>query len=68
MRDTATDTAARWVALIVISAFGLICAILVLTGVAGQGVWFTVVAMALLAISQALYLLRAHRRRRERRR
>jgi len=68
MRETDTDTAPRWVALIVISAFGLTCAILVLTGMAGPGVWFTVVAMVLLAISQALFLLRVRRRRRERRR
>lgn len=62
---TETATAARWVALIVISAFALTCAILILLGVAGPGVWFTVAAMALLALSQALHLFRVARRRRD---
>jgi Flp pilus assembly protein TadB len=66
MREIDTGTAARWVALIVVSAFGLTCAALILAGVAGPTVWFTVLAMALLAVSQALFLVRVYRRRRRR--
>ncbi|MFK3679343.1 hypothetical protein ACI2IP_16595 [Microbacterium sp. NPDC090218] len=66
MQDIDTGLTARWVALTVISAFGLTCAVLILVGVAGPTVWFTVIAMALLALSQVLYIFRVRRRRRER--
>lgn len=41
--------------------FALTCVILILAGVVGSGVWFTVVAMALLVLSQGLNI-RARRR------
>lgn len=41
-----------WVGLIVGTLFAVVCAVLILVGVVGGGVWFTVVAMGILALSR----------------
>lgn len=42
--------------------FGVVCAVLILTGVVSGTLWFTVVAMALLVLSQGLTIRQKRRR------
>lgn len=62
MRDNGTNTNVNLGLLIFGGAFGLVCAVLILTGVLSPTLWFTVIAMALLVVSQWL-AIRAKRRR-----
>lgn len=45
--------------------YGILCAVLILTGVLTATLWFTVIAMGLLAISSGIQIV-GHYRRRER--
>ncbi|WP_455904699.1 LPXTG cell wall anchor domain-containing protein [Microbacterium sp.] len=45
------------------AVFGSLCAVLILTGVVSSTLWFTVIAMALLVISQGLIVIAKRRKR-----
>ncbi|KAA0960886.1 hypothetical protein [Microbacterium sp. ANT_H45B] len=61
MSDTDRRTRISYGLMVFAVLFALTCVILIATGVVGPTVWFTVVAMALLALSQWLNI-RARRR------
>lgn len=51
-----------WGLLIFGVVYGILCTVLILTGVLGPTLWFTVAAMALLALSSGMQLARTRRR------
>ena len=59
------STAYYWWAFGIVGAFALTLIVLLLTGVLGSGVWWTALAMVLLALSQVLSIRTITRRRRE---
>lgn len=61
MSDTDRRTRISYGLMVFAAIFALTCVVLIVTGVVGPTVWFTVVAMALLALSQWLNI-RARRR------
>lgn len=63
MRGNGTSTGMQWGLLIFGALFGLVCAVLILTEVLSPTLWFTVIAMGCLVLSQAL-LIRSKRRNR----
>lgn len=62
MRRREINPKLAWGGLIFGLGYALFCAILTLTGVVGGGVWFTVVAMLLLAVSSGIQLFNLRRR------
>lgn len=63
MRGNGNSTGMQWGLLIFGALFGLVCAVLILTEVLSPTLWFTVIAMGCLVLSQAL-LIRSKRRNR----
>ncbi len=63
MRGNGTSTGIHWGLLAFGALFGLTCAVLILTEVLSPTLWFTVVAMACVVLSQAL-TIRSKRRNR----
>lgn len=63
MRGNGTSTGIHWGLLTFGALFGLVCAVLILTEVVSPTLWFTVIAMGCLVLSQAL-TIRANRRNR----
>lgn len=63
MRDNGTSTGVQWGLIVFGALFGLVCAVLILTEVLSPTLWFTVIAMACLVLSQAL-TIRSKRRNR----
>ncbi|WP_301110614.1 hypothetical protein [Microbacterium sp.] len=61
MRDNGTSTGIQWGLIVFGALFGLVCAVLILTEVLSPTLWFTVIAMACLVLSQAL-AIRSKRR------
>lgn len=55
------STTSYWWALGIVGTFAVVLVILLLAGVLGSTVWWTAVAMILLAISQVLSILRIRR-------
>ncbi len=51
-----------WGLLIFGVVYGILCTVLILTGVLGPTLWFTVAAMALLALSSGMQLAGTRRR------
>jgi len=63
MRGNGNSTGMQWGLLIFGALFGLVCAVLILTEVLSPTLWFTVIAMGCLVLSQALQI-RSKRRNR----
>ena len=63
MRDNGTSTGIQWGLIVFGAVFGLVCAVLILVEVLSPTLWFTVIAMACLVLSQAL-VIRSKRRNR----
>jgi len=63
MRGNGNSTGMQWGLLLFGALFGLVCSVLILTEVLSPTLWFTVIAMGCLVLSQAL-LIRSKRRNR----
>lgn len=61
MNTQARSTSPYWVALAIVGTFALTLVVLLLAGVLGSTVWWTAVAMILLAISQVLSIRKISR-------
>jgi len=63
MRRREVNPKVAWGGLLFGVLYGLLCTVLILTGVLSGTLWFTVVAMVLLAISFGIQLVGHHRNR-----
>jgi len=63
MRRSNTNSALGWVSLTFAIVLGVLSTILIVTGAANGGLWFTVAAMVLLAASSIIQLVNLRRRR-----
>lgn len=62
MRRREVNPKTAWAILIFGLLYGILCTVLILTGVVTPTLWFTVIAMVLLAISGGIQLFRHYRR------
>ncbi|MFJ4223327.1 hypothetical protein [Microbacterium sp. NPDC089695] len=62
MRGRSTESVLGWVSLTFAVVLAILCVVLLVTGGANGGLWFTVVAMVILATTSIIRLVSVHRR------
>ena len=61
MRQREVNPTMAWIGLTFGGFYAILCTVLILTGVVGGTLWFTVVGMVLLAVSSFIQIIRRRR-------